>query len=42
MSIDKKNLKISAIVAIAAFLLTQDFRTSLILAAINAGAGFLL
>lgn len=42
MKIDQKNLKITAITALAAFLLTQDLRTALMLAAINFGAGFLV
>jgi len=42
MKLDKKNLKITGILAVAAFLLTQDLRTALILAAINFGAGFIL
>jgi len=40
--LDQRNLKITAVLALAAFLLTQDLRTTLILAAVNIGAGFLL
>ena len=42
LKVDKKNLKTSGVVAVGAFLLTQDMRTALILGAISVGAGFVL
>ena len=42
MQLDQKNLKVTAVTALAAFLLTQDMRTTLIITAVSAGAGFLL
>ena len=40
MNIDQKNLKITALLAVAAFFLTQDIRITLMLAAVNVAGGF--